>query len=99
MPIAAAMGNLAAELPKSTTFPGRGLRSLGDDRLSRLAASGDTRAFTVVYERHHQALYRYCHSILGNPDDAADALQSVMAAALRGIRGEARDIRLKPWLF
>ncbi len=93
------MGDIAAQLPKPATFPKRGLRSLGDDRLSRLAALGDTRAFTVVYERHHQALYRYCHSILGNPDDAADALQSTMAAALRGIRGESREIRLKPWLF
>jgi RNA polymerase sigma factor (sigma-70 family) len=80
-------------------MPGFRLRSLGDDRLGRLVAAGDERAFGVVYERHHQALYRYCRSIVGDPEDAADALQNTMAAALRGLSGEKREIRLKPWLF
>lgn len=92
------MGEFAADLPKPR-IPALGLRSLGDDRLGRLAASGDARAFEVVYQRHHQALYRYCRSLLGNSEDAADALQSTMAAALRGLQGEKREIRLKPWLF
>src|SRR6185312_2317765 len=98
MPIAPAMADIAAGLPKRRVLAPR-LRSFGDDRLGRLAAAGDKRAFAVVYERHHQAIYRYCRSLLGNPDDAADALQSTMAAALRGLAGETREIRLKPWLF
>jgi RNA polymerase sigma factor (sigma-70 family) len=92
------MADIAAGLPKRRVLAPR-LRSFGDDRLGRLAAAGDKRAFAVVYERHHEALYRYCRSILGNPDDAADALQNTMAAALRGLQGETRAIRLKPWLF
>ena len=92
------MADIAAGLPKRRVLAPR-LRSFGDDRLGRLAAAGDKRAFAVVYERHHQAIYRYCRSLLGNPDDAADALQSTMAAALRGLAGETREIRLKPWLF
>ncbi len=98
MPIATAMADIAAGLPKRKVLAPR-LRSFGDDRLGRLAAAGDKRAFAVVYERHHQALYRYCRSLLGSPDDAADALQNTMAAALRGLEGETRQIRLKPWLF
>jgi RNA polymerase sigma factor (sigma-70 family) len=92
------MADIAAGLPKRKVLAPR-LRSFGDDRLGRLAAAGDKRAFAVVYERHHQAIYRYCRSLLGNPDDAADALQNTMAAALRGLNGETREIRLKPWLF
>jgi len=92
------MGEFAAELPKAR-MPAFRLRSLGDDRLGRLAAAGDERAFAVVYERYHQPLYRYCRSIVGNPEDAADALQNTMAAALRGLSGETREVRLKPWLF
>jgi RNA polymerase sigma factor (sigma-70 family) len=80
-------------------MPAPVLRVLGDDGLFRLAAAGDARAFEAIYERHHQALYRYCHSILGNREDAADALQSTMASALRGLAGEQRQIALKPWLF
>jgi len=44
-----------------------------DERLARLAADGNREAFAVIYERYHQVLYRYCHSILGNPQDAFDA--------------------------
>jgi RNA polymerase sigma factor (sigma-70 family) len=75
------------------------LRLIGDDRLARRVANGDTRAFATLYERHHQAIYRYCRAILGNSEDAADALQNTMMAALRALSVERRDIRLKPWLY
>src|SRR3954449_2234146 len=79
--------------------PGVALRLARDDRLARMAASGDSRAFAVIYERYHQPIYRYCHSILHDPDDAADALQNAMLKAMRGLVGSERDIALKPWLF
>jgi RNA polymerase sigma factor (sigma-70 family) len=75
------------------------LKLRGDAALRSQAARGDVAAFTAVYERQHQALYRYCRSIVGNADDAADALQSTMASALRGLSGERRQIELRPWLF
>lgn len=75
------------------------LRVLPDESLARLAARGDARAFALIYERHHQELFRYCRSITRNSEDAADALQSTMAAALRALPGEERAISLRPWLF
>jgi RNA polymerase sigma factor (sigma-70 family) len=65
----------------------------------RKAARGDATAFAAVYESHHQALYRYCRSILRNPEDAQDALQSTMAKAFAALQTEQRDIDVKPWLF
>src|SRR4051794_23163580 len=55
--------------------------------------------FAAVYERHHQALYRYCRSILRHEQDAQDALQSTMARALSALQDERREIELRPWLF
>src|SRR4051812_21255347 len=78
---------------------GTALRLLGDDRLARRAATGDQEAFVVLYRRHHQALYRYCRAILGNNEDAADALQNTMAAALHALPGDRREIAIKPWLY
>ena len=78
---------------------GPALRLAGDRHLSRLASKGDARAFAAIYERHHQDLYRYCRSITGNAEDASDALQSTMAAALRSLPGERREVALRPWLF
>lgn len=72
---------------------------LSDVRLSRRASEGDQRAFAAIYKRYHQELYRFCHSILGNPEDAQDALQNTMVKALRALPGEQRQIALKPWLY
>jgi RNA polymerase sigma factor (sigma-70 family) len=63
------------------------------------AARHDADAFAAVYEQHHRALYRYCRSLLGNAEDARDALQSTMAKALAALRDEERDFDLRPWLF
>jgi RNA polymerase sigma factor (sigma-70 family) len=63
------------------------------------AARGDAAAFTALYERHHQALYRYCRSILHHDEDARDALQSTLTKAFAALQEEERDFDLRPWLF
>jgi RNA polymerase sigma factor (sigma-70 family) len=63
------------------------------------AARSSAAAFTAVYERHHRALYRYCRSLLGDDEDARDALQSTMAKAYAALRFEERDFEVRPWLF
>ena len=75
------------------------LRLTSDERLVRRATKGDRRAFAAIYRRYHQDLYRYCTAILGNSQDAQDALQNAMVKALRALPGEKRRIQLKPWLY
>src|SRR5205085_1155204 len=62
-------------------------------------AAGSAGAMTAIFERHHEALHRYCWSIVGNGHDAADALQNTMIKALRALPGETREIALRPWLY
>jgi RNA polymerase sigma factor (sigma-70 family) len=62
-------------------------------------ARRDNAALAALYEQHHQALYRYCRSILGDEEEARDALQSTMAKALAALRDEERDFEVRPWLF
>src|SRR3984885_12296756 len=71
----------------------------GDERLAQRVGAGDERAFTVVYERYHQMLYRYCRSILHDDADAQDALQSAFTAAFAALRAGQRDAPMRPWLF
>jgi RNA polymerase sigma factor (sigma-70 family) len=66
---------------------------------TRSAAGGDAAAFAAVYERHHQALYRYCRSILQHDQDAQDALQSTMTRAFAALQEQPRTFELRPWLF
>lgn len=63
------------------------------------AIGGDRAAFALLYQRHHQALYRYCRSILRHEEDAKDALQSTMAKAFSALQTEQRDFEVRPWLF
>ena len=70
-----------------------------EDRLVRRAATGDERAFAAIFRRHHQALYRFCLAIVGDAQDAQDALQNTMVKVLRALPGEERRIELKPWLY
>jgi RNA polymerase sigma factor (sigma-70 family) len=74
-------------------------RLMSDSRLTRRAADGDQRAFAAIFHRYHQDLYRYCVAILGDPQDAQDALQNTMVKVLAALPGEQREIRLKPWLY
>jgi len=75
------------------------MRLLGDERLARLVAAGNPRAFAVLYERHHQALYRYSRAIVRNEDDAADVLQTTMERALAALSRGVPDAPMRPWLF
>ena len=74
-------------------------RLLSDERLTKRAVSGDERAFAAIFRRYHQSLYRFCLAIVGNPEDAQDALQNTMMKVLRALPGEDREIELKPWLY
>ena len=86
----------AAEQPR---LSGRGLRILKDEKLATLAAGGNDDAFATLYRRHHQAIYRYSLSLLGQEADARDALQSTMLAALSSLRSRPIEGAFKPWLF
>jgi RNA polymerase sigma factor (sigma-70 family) len=92
------MGDLALPIrsPPELALAGR---FSSDERLARLISQGSSRAFTVLYQRHHQALYRYCRSIVRDHDDAQEALQSTMCNAFLALRASERDVAVRPWLF
>jgi RNA polymerase sigma factor (sigma-70 family) len=74
-------------------------RLLSDERLTSRAVGGDERAFAAIFNRYHQSLYRFCLAIVGNRDDAQEALQNTMIKVMRALPGEERKIELKPWLY
>jgi RNA polymerase sigma factor (sigma-70 family) len=74
-------------------------RWFSDERLTRHAVGGDERAFAAIFRRYHQSLYRFCLALVGNPEDAQDALQNTMIKVMRALPGEEREIDLKPWLY
>jgi RNA polymerase sigma factor (sigma-70 family) len=72
---------------------------LSDERLVLRATKGDERAFAAIFGRYHQRLYRFSLAIVGNAEDAQDALQNTMVKVIGALPGERRRIELKPWLY
>ncbi len=70
-----------------------------DERLVEQASSGDRRALEAIFKRYHHGLFRYCAALLGNTEDAADALQNTMVKVLGALPGERRRVHLKAWLY
>jgi RNA polymerase sigma factor (sigma-70 family) len=90
------------ETPGRSRPPGGSLAPLdrsSDERLARRATTGDSQALGAIFERYQQELYRFCLGLLGEPQDAQDALQNTMVKALRALPGETREIALRPWLY
>src|SRR3954452_7368028 len=75
------------------------LRFRREPVLRSRAAQGDAAAFARIYERHHDALYRYCQSLLRDDQDAQDALQSAMESAFAALQRERPESELRTWLF
>src|ERR671911_2359342 len=72
---------------------------LDDGRLAELAATGDERAFEVIYDRHHRSLLGFCRHMLGSQDEGEDALQQTFLRAHRSLLAQGAPDDLRPWLF
>jgi RNA polymerase sigma factor (sigma-70 family) len=90
---------LAAGTAERPLHSGRALRILKDEKLAAMVAAGGDDAFATLYQRHHQAIYRYCRSLVREESDARDALQNAMLAALASLRARPIEGAFKPWLF
>jgi RNA polymerase sigma factor (sigma-70 family) len=84
---------------QSSGWPSSSLRASSDRRLARRASKGDRQAIATIFERYRQELYGFCLGLLGEPQDAQDALQNTMVKILRALPGEEREISLRPWLY
>ena len=63
-----------------------------DDVLVRRAREGDASSFGELVERHERRTYNLCLRMVGNPEDALDAMQDTFLTAYRKLgsfRGEA----------
>src|ERR1039457_3420573 len=70
-----------------------------DPEVVAAIVAGDPAGLAEAYDRYAVPLYAYCCSMLGEPADAADAVQDtflIAAAKLRGLRDPGK---LRPWLY
>jgi RNA polymerase sigma-70 factor (TIGR02960 family) len=70
-----------------------------DGDLLDLARAGDEAAFTAVVMPHRRELHVHCYRMLGNFDDADDAVQEALLAAWRGIGEFGGRASVRTWLY
>jgi RNA polymerase sigma factor (sigma-70 family) len=90
-------------LPAGGRAPQLGSKRLlglaADERLVEHIRRGNERAFEVAYERYGSAILSFCRHMLGNLEEAEDAVQHTFAAAYSDLLRDDREIKLKPWLY
>jgi RNA polymerase sigma factor (sigma-70 family) len=83
----------------STFTPPHLLRLLPDARLVTLIRAGRPAAFEAAYDRHHRAILSFCRHVLGDPQEAEDAVQHTFLSAYNALISSQKPIHLRAWLF
>src|SRR4051794_8041534 len=82
-------------LPRSRKL----LSAFSDERLVEQVRRGNDDAFEAIFDRHHRAILSFCRHMLASADEAEDAVQQTFLSAFDALGADARDIKLKPWLY
>jgi RNA polymerase sigma-70 factor (ECF subfamily) len=82
---------------KDEVYHPAGLRS--DQDLVREVLAGNVEAFAGLVRRYRQTYARFATRMLGDRDDAEDALQSAFLRAFRGLVQCAEPERFGAWLY
>ena len=72
---------------------------VSDAELARAAATGDRRAFAMIYDRYADRLHDFCIGMVRDRDAAADCVQDVFCAAATQLPKLREPDRLRPWLY
>jgi RNA polymerase sigma factor (sigma-70 family) len=75
------------------------MRLASDVRLVAMIREGRRIAFDVAYDRHHLSILSFCRYVLGDPQEAEDAVQHTFLAAYSDLISSDKPIQLRAWLF
>lgn len=69
-----------------------------EDQLIERGLNGDARALDALFARNTRALYQTALRVLGNPEDAEEALQEGLLSAYRNLPRFERRAQFSTWL-
>src|ERR1700742_3479065 len=88
---AAVVGNVAGAVAASGA-------QYNEDKLIRAGQRGDQQAVDVLFERYHRPLFQTALRVLGNAEDAEDALQDGLLSAYRNLKRFEGRSQFSTWL-
>jgi RNA polymerase sigma-70 factor, ECF subfamily len=79
-------------------FAGAATEDQSEDQLIERGLNGDARALDALFARNTRALYQTALRVLGNPEDAEEALQEGLLSAYRNLPRFERRSQFSTWL-
>ena len=73
-------------------------RKISEERLIRAGQRGEVQALNTLFRRHHQSLFHSALGVMGNPEDAEDALQDGLLSAFRNLKSFEGRSHFSTWL-
>lgn len=74
------------------------VQELPDKELLSRHAHGDDQAFNELVRRHRERMWAVAVRVLGDPEEASDALQDAFLSAFRGAHRFRGDAQVSTWL-
>src|ERR1039458_884286 len=74
------------------------LSEQSEEQLVERGLNGDARALDTLFARNTRALYQTAFRVLGNPEDAEEALQEGLLSAYRNLRRFEGRSQFSTWL-
>lgn len=73
-------------------------KHISEDKLIRASQRGDVQALNTLFRRHHKSLFHSALGVIGNHEDAEDALQDGLLSAFRGLKSFEGRSQFSTWL-
>jgi hypothetical protein len=71
---------------------------ISEESLIRAGQRGQAQALNTLFRRHHKSLYHLAPGVMGNPEDAEDALQDGLLSAFRSLKSFEGRSQFSTWL-
>jgi RNA polymerase sigma-70 factor (ECF subfamily) len=71
---------------------------MSEESLIRAGQRGEAQALNTLFCRHNKSLFHSALRVMGNPEDAEDALQDGLLAAYRGLKSFEGRSQFSTWL-
>jgi RNA polymerase sigma-70 factor, ECF subfamily len=71
---------------------------ISEESLIRAGQRGEAQALNTLFRRHHKSLYHLALGVMGNPEDAEDALQDGLLSAFRSLKSFEGRSQFSTWL-
>jgi RNA polymerase sigma-70 factor (ECF subfamily) len=73
-------------------------RKISEEGLIRAGQRGEAQALNTLFRRHHQSLFHTALGVMGNREDAEDALQDGLLSAFRNLKSFEGCSQFSTWL-